>query len=883
MTIIVNATVIQVFDPKSLQRHGKLIGMSVDHPSAAFSPIPVETMRTLLVCRGPIAYETIEVYQRCHWHLPHVIISSKEWIAEWERTAPWISGLPPSHVHYIQEYNDVDAVLEIATANRIDAIYPGYGFLAENADFAERMETAGIRFIGPTPEALRAVGDKDAAITLAQQLDIPTIPGDDALVAYAQTHRQLDIETETVRRALAMAQSYPGYPIRLKHPAGGGGKGQRVLSPEALQEADAPATIIEALTKLWAEMGVSPAGADARKGVLLELNIPRPLHWEVQLFGDGETVVHFAARDCSFQNHGYQKFIEMALHPDAIENEIQTLNPTEDRARIQSLQQRKTLLERICEDALRLGKTIGLRGAATVEFLIDEQGQAFFLEVNPRIQVEHAVTEGIARVRGKSISLVELQQRVAAGERLAFQQSDVTCVGDAIEVRINAWHEDLSPVLGGVVNQLRFHVEPWPGLQDRLRVDASGLLQRHHPWIVPSYDANFALVIVSGQSRHETLDDLLTTLQQAMDIDGNAELHTNLQPIIGMLTLMQARPPETEFRTDTSLVWMATVATIVAQKENVLSHIPSFPRRMEPYDPARLSRLIQCTLETGFAHPSRLLAYYIKRLYHVSISKQRRLTDLEVLWQLAAALHVPLHEEEYQLGQAVTQMINTLWQAMDQSPDRYEMFFSTATNEPADDQVLAAVANQLAHGDSENDRTEAIAWVRDIAKWLHTPIPAIRKLIQVLEQTQVHRLLISNANLALERPDYLQDGNTLAALHNLLSRELRPTMLRHGELLSPMEATIYHQPEPGAPPFVEIGSEVSVGQTIALLEAMKMFSELPSPVDGIVEAILVESGQGVKTGTPIFRIATQHVTAEATTDNLPELTSHSFQNHFLLL
>src|SRR5262245_52561885 len=180
-------------------------------------------------------------------------------------------------------------------------------------------------------------------------------------------------------------------------------------------------------------MGVSAADADARKGVLLEVNMPRPLHWEVQLFGDGDTVVHFAARDCSLQNHGYQKFIEVALHPQAIAQEIARLDPHINAARIASLSRRQETLERICADALRLGQAVHLRGAATVEFLIDEQGHPYFLEVNPRIQVEHGVTEGIARVRGEPISLVAWQQRVAAGEKLSFQQSDITCLGDAIE------------------------------------------------------------------------------------------------------------------------------------------------------------------------------------------------------------------------------------------------------------------------------------------------------------------------------------------------------------------------------------------------------------------------------------------------------------------
>lgn len=828
-------------------------------------------MRTLLVCRGPIAFETLEVYRRCQWQLPHVIISSKEWIAELQRTAPWIADLPSNHVHYIQEYNDIDAVLEIAAANDIDAIYPGYGFLAESVDFAGRVEAAGIRFIGPTPEALRSVGDKDAAIALAKQLSIPTIPGDDAMVAYAQNHRQTEIESETVRRTLAMAQDYPGYPIRLKHPAGGGGKGQRVLSAEDLQQgAGAQEAIVEALTKLWAEIGVSAAEADARKGVLLELNLPRPLHWEVQVLGDGETVVHFAARDCSLQNHGYQKFIELALHPNAIEAEIQALDTSQDAERIESLKQRKATLESICGHALRLGQAIGLRGAATVEFLIDEQGHPYFLEVNPRIQVEHAVTEGIARVRGESISLVELQQRIAAGERLDFRQSDVTCVGDAIEVRLNAWHEDLNPVLGGVVQTLRFHVEPPSVLQDRVRIDASGLLQRRSPWIVPSYDANFALIIVSGATRHDTLDQTLVALQQALDIQGNAELNTNLQPIIGLLTLMRSLPPETELRTDTSLLWMGTVAVITSEKDRVLSQIPAFPRRPAPYDTARFARLVQQTLATGFDHPSRLLAYYIQRLRRLTEPGARPLSDLDVLWQLAAELNVPLHEEEQQFGVALGQAADALWQALGQSFERYRELFADG------------VEGKLPQG-LPSDSNISAQLAQDVIGWLKAPVPAIRTLINVLEQTQIHICLTPNANLALERPDYLTEAKTLVDLHNLLSGALRPTMLRHGELLSPMEATIYHQPEPGAPAFVEVGGEVSVGQTIALLEAMKMFSELPSPVDGVVEAILIESGQGVKTGTPLFKIATQDMMAEATIDCLPQLGSDGFMNRFHLL
>lgn len=841
--------------------------------------LAVEQMRTLLVCRGPIAYETLEVYRRLGWQLPHVVVSSKEWIADGPRTAPWIADLPTEHVHYVQEYDDVEAILDVADRYGIDAIYPGYGFLAERADFAARVEAAGLRFIGPTPETLRAVGDKDAAIQLARRLDIPTIPGDDALVEFARTSDQAAIAEETVRRTLAMAAQYPGFPIRLKHPAGGGGKGQRVLSPEEMGGGQAIDTIRDVLAKVWSEMGVARPDADARKGVLIELNIPRPLHWEVQIFGDGETVVHFAARDCSVQNHGYQKFIEMALHPDAVTQEMRRLDARSDGERIQSLCDRRRTLESICADAQRLGQEVELRGAATVEFLVDERGDPYFLEVNPRIQVEHAVTEGVARVHGKPISLVELQQRIAAGERLAFSQSDISCEGDAIEVRLNAWHEDLNPVLGGVVRALRCHVPP--ELDSHVRVDAGGLQERRQPWVVPSYDANFALIIVHGADRHETLDRLIRVLQDSLEVRGDAELQTNLQPIVGLATLMRALPAETEFRTDTSLLWMALTAIVEAQKSNVLARVPSYPRRHSPYHPALVARLLKSTLEAGFAHPSRLLTFYLRRL-----TGERRclLTTLEILWQLADDLGETLYEEERQRGLALRGAMNALRQAVGNSEERLQaLMCAAATGRPQGEPVYVSLVDQLAAPPSNLDPEKAVALLQELLGWLTAEAPAIKCLVETLERTQIHHCLARNADLSLSRPAYLQDAANVDHLIRLLSRSLRPAVLRRGELLCPMEATIYHYPEPGAPPFVEVGAEVKVGQTLAVLEAMKMFTDLPSPVDGVVMEIRVENGQGVKTGTPLFRITSHDTMVEASDDRLHEVFEAPWVNRFGLL
>ena len=841
--------------------------------------LPVEHMRTLLICRGPIAFETLQVYRRLGWLLPHAVVSSKEWIADGPRSAPWIAGLPADHVHYVQDYDDVETILNIAAQSGVDAIYPGYGFLAERADFAARVEAAGLRFIGPTPETLRAVGDKDAAIQLARQMGIPTIPGDDTLVQFARSADQATIAEETVRRSLAMAAQYPGFPIRLKHPGGGGGKGQRVLTPGELDGAQAADTIRDVLGKVWSEMGVSQPEADARKGVLIELNIPRPLHWEVQILGDGETVVHFAARDCSLQNHGYQKFIELALHPDAIAHEIRRLDPKSDGERIQSLFSRRHTLERICADARRLGQAVQLRGAATVEFLIDEQGDPYFLEVNPRIQVEHAVTEGIARVHQEPISLVEMQQRIAAGERLAFNQDDISFVGDAIEVRLNAWHEDLSPVLGGAVHALRCDLPADFGAH--VRIDAGGLLERRQPWVVPSYDANFALIIVHGADRHEALDHLLRVLRDNLEVRGDAELQTNLQPIVGLASLMRALPAETAFRTDVSLMWMALTAVVEAQKSSVLARVPRYPRRRKANDPALVARLLDATLEAGFAHPSRLLTFYLNRLGQ---QHRRSLTTLEVLWQLADELGETLFEEEHQRGLAIKAAMDALWGAVGDCEERLQALMRAAASGRLEEEpVYASLLCQIAVPPSRLGAEKAAALLQELLGWLTAEAPAVTALVETLERTQIHECLAHNPDLSLSRPAYLQDAAIADHLTRFLSRSLRPAVLRRGELLCPMEATIYHFPEPGSPPFVEVGAEVKVGQTLAVLEAMKMFTDLPSPVDGVVMEIRVENGQGVKTGTPLFRIATHDTMGEASDDRLHEVLEAPWLNRFGLL
>ena len=287
--------------------------------------------------------------------------------------------------HATRSYLSVDAILEAAADSGAGAVHPGYGFLSENAAFAERIEAAGLVFVGPTPHAIRTMGDKAAARAAAMKAGVPTVPGSAGVVTDADT-------------AVALAKGI-GYPIMIKASAGGGGRGIRVAHDEA---------------ELRQQFATATAEAQAAFGngeVYLERFIRQARHIEVQILGDGQRVVHCFERECSLQRRR-QKVWEEA--PSAAISEA-------TRAAL-------------CESALRLAHAVAYRGAGTLEYLYDDDTREFFfIEMNTRIQVEHPITEMIT-----GIDLVKEMLRIALGQPLRLQQEDIRLTGAAIEVRINA-------------------------------------------------------------------------------------------------------------------------------------------------------------------------------------------------------------------------------------------------------------------------------------------------------------------------------------------------------------------------------------------------------------------------------------------------------------
>ncbi len=349
-------------------------------------------------------------------------------------------GPPPAAKSYL----DGGAILQAARDTGADAIHPGYGFLAENADFADAVAAAGLIFVGPTGDTIRRMGDKASARQAAQAAGVPTVPGSDGVVADFDEARRLAGDI--------------GFPIMIKATAGGGGRGIRIAHDEAEFMAFLPQASAEA----------KAAFGDGR--FYLEKVIERARHIEVQVLGDGECCVHCFERECSLQRRR-QKVWEEAPSP-ALSADVR---------------------EALCQSAVTLAQAVAYEGAGTVEFLYDDQtGAYYFIEMNTRIQVEHPVTECIT-----GVDLIAEMIRIAAGEKLALTQADLSVRGHAIEVRITA--ED--PANGFL---------PFPGLVDHLEVPGGPGVRFDHLLyqgyqISPFYDSLLGKLIVHAQTRDQAL------------------------------------------------------------------------------------------------------------------------------------------------------------------------------------------------------------------------------------------------------------------------------------------------------------------------------------------------------------------------------------------
>jgi len=399
-------------------------------------------LRILRACRE-LGIKTVAVHSEADKCLKHVRFADESVCI----------GPAPS----AESYLNVPAIISAAEVTDSVAIHPGYGFLSENADFAERVEKSGFIFIGPQSETIRQMGDKITAIEAMKAAGVPTVPGSDGPL------------TDDIERTMQIARDI-GYPVIIKAAGGGGGRGMRVVHTEAHLHSAITLTKTEAATAF---------GNDT---VYMEKFLENPRHVEIQVLSDTHgNAVHLAERDCSMQRR-HQKVIEEAPAPG--------ITPE--------------LREKIggrCAEACR---QIGYRGAGTFEFLY-ENGEFYFIEMNTRVQVEHPVTEMIT-----GVDIVKEQLRIAAGEVLSVKQEDIKINGHAVECRINAENpENFMPSPGKIT---KLHVAGGPGIRFDSHIYAGYA-------VPPHYDSMIGKVIAHGETREAALKRMHTALSE-MVIDG---------------------------------------------------------------------------------------------------------------------------------------------------------------------------------------------------------------------------------------------------------------------------------------------------------------------------------------------------------------------------
>lgn len=400
-------------------------------------------VRVLRACHE-LDIKTVAVYSEGDANALHVQLADEAYCI----------GPTPSSESYL----NIPTILSVASLTGADAIHPGYGFLAENAEFADLCEKQGIIFIGPSPFAIRKMGDKNTARATMKFANVPIVPGTEDLIS-------------NIEEAITVANDI-SYPVIIKATAGGGGKGMRVANSD------------EELRKAISQAQTEAASAFGNAGVYLEKYVEEPRHIEIQIMADKHgNVVHLGERDCSIQRR-HQKLLEEAPSP--------ALN--------------ESLREAMGEAAIRAAKAVNYHGAGTVEFLLDKNQAFYFMEMNTRIQVEHPVTELVT-----GIDLIKEQIYVASGKKLSFKQEDVVINGHAIECRINAENPEkkFMPSPGKIQMYLP------PGGYG-VRVDSAC-----YPGytVSPFYDSMVAKLIVHGKTREEAIKKMDRALSEFI-VDG---------------------------------------------------------------------------------------------------------------------------------------------------------------------------------------------------------------------------------------------------------------------------------------------------------------------------------------------------------------------------
>jgi acetyl/propionyl-CoA carboxylase alpha subunit len=875
-------------------------------------------IKCLIVCRGPIRLEAIECFESLGAQCG-ILLSEKDSILYPQTLAPELRRLKnrQAQVHHVPDYMGasreerlarMDEIVRIGTANGYTHLFAGYGFMAEDAEFVQRVEDAGLVFVGPNSSVIRQAGAKDEAKQLARKLEVSVTPGEDRISARTllrkagnapQVHLQQsaqqhglefpeqwlstepleqaeavlqaayrkrvdlfsteDLIQETERCAVEIWAGNPGRRIRLKHIGGGGGKGQRVVSnPEEVRDA-VMGVLLEA----------KATGVGDNKNFLVELNIENTRHNEVQLLGNGIWCVELGGRDCSLQMHE-QKLLEVSLTEELLEAAITEYEAAGNTKKAAVLRADLATLRTICGQAVDFGEALRLDSASTFECII-EGDRHYFMEVNTRIQVEHRVTEMAYSLRFTNPddpedsflceSLVAAMLLIACHGAKLPKPARIPRYTSGVEARINATNPALKPHAGGI---LRHWSSPTTSehRDDQgigLRNPDTGLFQPYH--LAGAYDSNVSLSVTHGSSRRESFERLVEILR-TMEVRGS-DLHLNLDFHYGLLHWMLGHDPMVKPNTRFVQAYLA-LAGKLQQQANELSLATAWQHNLqqiqEQWGPNGVAlceqkqTLLLRPLKRLFGNAHLLMGWLAPR------PQRRWLVEIEFQWwrnpvEVLADLYHYLRLEEH----PDTPPSEQIWpddQALLQRGLDFYRDLRTRLGQPDLDWfTLTELLKQ--------DSAPGSFVLAGEGQALWGAVRAAHHGFQLgMELTRLPALLghetgyddfLSNDQLDVNVPEEFLDAELSAGYVTTLAP---PPPANSDEVLAWTGGTFYARETPESKSYVQAGDHVEIGDTLGLLEVMKMFNPIRAEFAGTIRTLCVKGNAGVivTRGQQLFEI-----------------------------
>ena len=890
-------------------------------------------LKPLIICRGPVRKEAMDVFEAMGVAGYGILLSDKDAVAYPNARAPELRTMTnPKAVHRVTDYTGTDRrgreariaeIVGIARDHGYNAVFAGYGFMAEDEALAEALETAGLMVIGPGAATVRAAGRKDVAKRTALAQSISVTPGVDNVTSLAliakcgdasglarlagdngltPLDRHADLElaadallTEAARRgvelltddeildvvlkqARGLLERFPDRRLRLKAAGGGGGKGQRVLHPashygEESLDARLDAAAADAVTaarEIWLEIGT------ADRNLLIELNIDANRHQEVQVIGNGDWCVALGLRDCSAQMHE-QKLIEASVTAESLQREITASHEAGDRETARALEADLRILTEMEDEAERFGRAVGLDSVSTFECIVDGEDH-YFMEMNTRIQVEHRVTElcyalefvdpddadSVLRVE----SLIEAMALIARhGERLPRPRRALRR-GDALEVRLNATDAALRPAAGGLI-------ESWsPSIPGEIR-DDQGICSRNPDtgrfvpyYLAGAYDSNIALLLTTGDTREETWRNMLEALRR-MRIKG-ANLETNLDFHYGLLNWLMAQHPRAKIETRFVQAYLAAVGRLFAAAKRVDLDLAfdvvkaSVGERIAgtdggndavvtAYDRAMdlKSTLILRPLRRLFANPHLLAGWVAASAQHFGTedagnAPRWRISPMDALDALYR--YLDMEQVEGPAAEAIWDHDRELLDAACAHHARLRAALGAAD--------FADLSKLLREPRSPADAPDAIGEKWDTLRAEHLGFNHGLQLLalpQLIARESGFGQVRVTPDLVAALPEELHSPDVVAEARGILCP---PPTAAEDQIVAEIGGMFHSREAPGMAPYLEPGTHFAVGDTLYIVEVMKMFTKVHATFSGTVDECVMADRDGVvvRQGDLLFKV-----------------------------